>query len=93
VSIQVEVVYATPTRQTAYRIALREGATAEEAIRACGVLEAFPEINLTEAAIGVFGERAALNDVLEDKDRVEIYRRLVADPKEARRRRAQQRGR
>lgn len=89
--MRVEIVYATPLEQVVVEAQLPPGATVRDAIQACGILERFPEIDLAHAAVGIYGERAALSDLLEDHDRVEIYRPLVADPKEARRRRARKR--
>ena len=89
--MRVAVVYALPAEQVVLELELETGATVGDAIRASGMLERFPEISLDNIAVGVFAERVALDDVLEQGDRVEIYRRLLADPKEARRRRARKR--
>jgi putative ubiquitin-RnfH superfamily antitoxin RatB of RatAB toxin-antitoxin module len=87
--IDVEVAYATPQRQTVKMLTLPAGSTVEQAIRASDLLNVFPEIDLAQQRIGVFGELVRLNDCLRGGDRVEIYRELIADPKEARRRRAE----
>jgi len=84
----VEVAYATPTRQEVIEVTVPPGATVEQVIRASGMLERFPEIDLAHQSVGVFGERVHLRDPVRDRDRVEIYRPLIADPKEARRARA-----
>lgn len=89
--MRVEVVYATPAVQTVLMAELAAGATVNDAIHACGILVRHPEIDLAHAAVGIFGERAALDDPVQDGDRVEIYRPLLADPKEARRQRARKR--
>ncbi len=89
--MRIEVAYATPQLQTVLEVQMPDGATVGDAIRASGVLERFPEIDLVQTAVGIFGERAALEATVRDGDRVEIYRPLVADPKEARRRRARKR--
>lgn len=86
--VSVEVAYARADVQTLVEVEVPAGATIEEAIRACGILKRFPEIDLTHAAVGVFGARASLLDTVRAGDRIEIYRPLIADPKEARRRRA-----
>jgi putative ubiquitin-RnfH superfamily antitoxin RatB of RatAB toxin-antitoxin module len=86
--VRVEVIYALPGEQVALEVELPAGATVGEAIAASGILARFPEIGLNQAAVGVFGERCALDAPVSHGDRVEIYRRLQADPKEARRRRA-----
>ena len=89
---RVEVAYATPVRQEVLEVSVRPGATVEQVIRASGMLARFPEIDLTLQRVGIFGETARLQDAVRDGDRVEIYRPLVADPKEARRKRALRRG-
>jgi putative ubiquitin-RnfH superfamily antitoxin RatB of RatAB toxin-antitoxin module len=86
--VNIEVVYALPDEQRLFVQQLAVGATAEEAIRRCGILEHYPEIDLAENKLGIFGKLAKPDTVLRDRDRVEIYRPLVADPKEVRRRRA-----
>lgn len=86
--LEVEVVYATPGRQARYALRVEEGTTLADAIRASGVLEAFPEIDFAHNRVGIFGMLAKSSDVLRDGDRIEIYRPLSADPKEARRERA-----
>jgi len=85
---RVEVVYVTPTRQEIIEVSVRPGATVEQVIRASDLLARFPEIDLTRQRVGIYGVIARLQDAVHDGDRVEIYRPLVADPKEARRKRA-----
>lgn len=87
-SILVEVVYALPQRQDILQIELPANATVEQAIRASGVLEKFPEIDLTSNKVGIYAKLVKLDAVLRDRDRIEIYRSLIADPKEVRRQRA-----
>ncbi len=89
-SISVQVVYATPEKQVLKEITVSEHATVEMAITSSGLLEEFPEIDLLQNDVGVFSERRQLSDVVHAGDRVEIYRSLVADPKEMRRRRARE---
>ncbi|MEW6120881.1 MAG: RnfH family protein [Pseudomonadota bacterium] len=89
-TIQVEVIYALPARQSLWRVALPERASVEEAIRASGVLDAFPEIDLARNKVGIFSKLVKLDEKVRDKDRVEIYRPLIADPKEVRRKRAEE---
>ena len=84
--IVVEIVYALPDRQVLRRILLRDGSTVEDAIRVSGLRGAFPEMDTTR--VGIHGEPVPLTTVLRDRDRVEIYRPLRADPKEVRRTRA-----
>lgn len=87
--IAVEICYAKP--ETIYRKALRlpAGATLKAAIEASGVLQAAPEIDLAQCRVGIYGKLKTLDTLLREHDRVEIYRPLIADPKESRRRRAQ----
>jgi uncharacterized protein len=86
--ILVEVVYALPGAADAVRLALAAGTTLGEAIAAAGMLERHPEIDLQRWQVGIHGKRAGMQTVLAYGDRVEIYRPLLVDPKEARRRRA-----
>ncbi|MEK7815812.1 MAG: RnfH family protein [Pseudomonadota bacterium] len=87
-TLRVEVAFATPHAQVTIETRVPPATTVAEAIRLSGVLGRCPEIDLAKNAVGIFGERARLDDVVQDGDRVEIYRPLIADPKEARRRRA-----
>ena len=66
------------------------GSTVAQAIDASGVLAKFPEIDLTQNKVGIFGKLTKLDSALRDRDRVEIYRPLIADPKEVRRKRAEE---
>lgn len=88
--IHVEVVYALPQVQMLVPVTLPEGATVEEAIRKSGLLEKFPEIDLGHNKVGIWSKAAELTAELREKDRVEIYRPLFADPKEVRRKRAEE---
>lgn len=91
--MRVEVVYAASAgEQSMVAVELAAGATVENAVRASGLLLRYPEINLTQNAVGIFGECVTLDHVVEDGDRVEIYRSLVADLKEVRRRRVPAKG-
>ena len=87
-SLSVEVVYALPSGEDAVTLTLAAGATAGEAVRASGVLERHPEIDPARQKIGIHGRVVGVQTRLRDGDRVEIYRPLVIDAKEARRRRA-----
>ena len=86
--IGIEVVYALAGEQTLFKCTVPIGATVEQAIKVCGVLEKYPAIDLSANKLGIFGKLTRADTVLRDKDRVEIYRPLIADPKEVRRRRA-----
>ncbi len=87
-SLTVEVVYALSDVQEVRTVRLAAEATVADAIDASGLLEKFPDIDLTRHAVGIYGARVRLSDRVSDGDRVEIYRPLQADPKEMRRRRA-----
>ena len=86
--ILVEVAYARPDEQVILVVTALPGITVEQAVRESGVLERFPEIDLATSKVGIFGKLSKLDAVLQDGDRVEIYRKLIADPKEARKKRA-----
>lgn len=85
--MRIEVAYAKPDEQLILDLDVEEGTTAETAIRASGILDHFPEIELEKATIGIFSKPCKFDQPLKPGDRVEIYRPLLADPKEARRRR------
>ena len=87
-TINVEVAFALPHRQTVLQILVPEGCTAIEAVGQSGIAAQFPEIDLEHPKLGIFGKAVAPEQVLRDGDRVEIYRPLVADPKEVRKARA-----
>jgi len=86
--MKVEVVYALPAGADAVSVTVPGGASLRDAVVASGVLERHPEIALEKQAFGVFGKRAQLETRLSPGDRVEVYRGLAMEPKEARRRRA-----
>ncbi|MFT2092698.1 RnfH family protein [Paraglaciecola sp. 2405UD69-4] len=87
--ITLEVAYGTPQRQVLLEFMADEGVTVEQAIMISGVLSEFPEIELNTAKVGIWNRACKVSDVPKDGDRIEIYRPLIADPKEARRRRAE----
>ncbi len=89
----VQVAYALPERQTVLSLTVPPGTTVEQAIRRSGILERHPEIDLNSQAVGVFGVVVERERLLEPRDRVEIYRPLLVDPKEVRKQRAQRRRR
>jgi hypothetical protein len=88
--IPVEVVYALCDTQALVELKVAPGTTARQAIEQSGLLRRFPQIDPACGTIGIFGKAAGADAVLKEGDRVEIYRPLIADPKEARRRRAKQ---
>lgn len=86
--IAVEVVCAMPDRQLLRRVSLPAGSSVLQAVEQSGILQAMPEAAFDPSRLGIFSRRVAADDVLQDGDRVEIYRPLTLDPKDARRRRA-----
>ena len=84
-TINVEVVYATPPLQHVVNVTVPLGCTAREAIEQSNILSRFDEIDLTKNKVGIYGRLVCLDVVLQDGDRVEIYRPLKADPKKIRR--------
>lgn len=86
--LHVEVVYARPERQELVQLTLPAGATVQQALEASGLLPKHPEIDLATGKFGVYSKLAKLDTVLRERDRVEIYRPLIADPKEVRKQRA-----
>ena len=87
-TINCQVVYALPERQDVVQLSLPAGATVERAIEISGLLQRYPDIDLNTNKVGVFAKLVKLDQPLRDRDRVEIYRPLIADPKEVRRQRA-----
>ena len=87
-TIKIEVIYALAQRQEIARLTLPEGSTAQQAIEASGFLQKFPEIDLSKNKLGVYAKLVKPDTILRDRDRVEIYRPLIADPKEVRKQRA-----
>jgi hypothetical protein len=87
--IHVEVVYALKDAQKVVQLSLEEGATVQEAVEKSGLLRDCPEIDLGgKNKVGIWNKLAKVDASLRDKDRIEIYRPLIADPKEVRRQRA-----
>lgn len=86
--ILVEVAYARPDSQIIVPVEVAPGTTLASAIEQSGILYIFPEIDMTSAKVGIFSKICPKDQVLREKDRVEIYRPLIADPKEVRKQRA-----
>ena len=86
--LRVEVVYALPQRQGLIRLELPAGSTLQQALEASGLLQKYPEIDLAKNKLGIYGKLAKAETILREHDRVEIYRPLLADPKETRKQRA-----
>jgi putative ubiquitin-RnfH superfamily antitoxin RatB of RatAB toxin-antitoxin module len=88
--INIELVYALPHEQTLLQLEVPAGTTLAEGIRLSGILNKHPEIDLDKSKFGIFGKLSKADVVLREKDRIEIYRPLIADPKEVRRKRAEE---
>lgn len=88
--IQVEVAYALPTEQLILKVDVNPGTTIRQAIERSGILRRFPDIDLKRNRVGRWSHVAELDDIVRAGDRIEIYRALIADPKEVRRQRAAQ---
>jgi uncharacterized protein len=86
--IQVEVAYARPAQQDVVPVQLPAGATLRQAVDASGLAARYPEIDPVNGKFGIYSKLARPDTVLRDRDRVEIYRSLIADPKEVRKQRA-----
>ncbi|MDN0075496.1 RnfH family protein [Crenobacter sp. SG2303] len=87
--IEVEVAYARPERQMIVPLSVPAGTTALQAVQLSKLAEQFPDIDLADLKLGIFSKAVKPDTVLRARDRVEIYRPLIADPKEVRRRRAE----
>lgn len=86
--LTIEVVYPLTHEQLLFKAEVPKGATLKEGILASGILKHYPSLALEQLDVGVFGKLAALDTVLKARDRIEIYRPLLADPKEVRKQRA-----
>lgn len=86
--IRVSVACALPEKQVLLELTVAADATIETVIRSSGILEQFPGLDLGINKVGVYGKLVRLTDTLHDGDRVEIYRPLIADPKQVRKQRA-----
>lgn len=86
--MQVEVAYGKPDEQTLLTVVLSAGSSARDAIMACGLLQRYPELVSESLDIGVFGRKVPPEFLISDGDRIEVYRPLVIDPKQARRNRS-----
>ncbi|HEX7811455.1 MAG TPA: RnfH family protein [Burkholderiales bacterium] len=87
--IAVEVVYAMPQAQTVVQLELEEGATVEDALKLSGILAQHPEMHPATCRLGIWGRAVARSQPLRHRDRIEVYRPLVADPKLVRQKRAE----
>ena len=90
--MHIEIVYAVPEMQHRLHLEMPEGASVRDALEAVARIEPFSEMALETLTIGIFGRIVGLDERLGPEDRVEIYRPLLVDPKEARRRRISESG-
>ncbi|HEU0282176.1 MAG TPA: RnfH family protein [Gallionella sp.] len=79
--MKIGIAYALPQRQAWFDIEMPDGATIKDAIERSGILGQFPEIDLEKNKVGIYGKASKLDAVLNDGDRVEIYRPIICDPK------------
>ena len=86
--LRVTLCYATPTLEILRELTVAPGTTIGQAVSASGLLAELPEIDLATHPVGIYGKKKPLDTVLREHDRIELYRPLVADPKDSRRRRA-----
>jgi uncharacterized protein len=86
--LQISVAYVGTDGQALRALEVRTGTSVREAIEQCGLLDQFAEIDLDANKVGIFGKLAKLDQAVEEGDRIEIYRPLIADPKAARKQRA-----
>ena len=89
-TIEVEVIYALPDNQVTLQLSLPAGTTAQQAVELSGIIGIFPEIDLSQNKLGIYGKLVKSGTILRHLDRVEIYRPLIVDPKERRRKRAKE---
>jgi uncharacterized protein len=87
--ITVEVAYALPERQSLLTVAVNRASTVQQVIELSGILQQYPQIDLAGQKVGIWSRPVKLDDIVQSGDRIEIYRPLIADPKDLRRRRAE----
>jgi putative ubiquitin-RnfH superfamily antitoxin RatB of RatAB toxin-antitoxin module len=92
-AIRVQICYAKPDKQILRELEVATGANIQQAIMQSGILRDTSELDLTVCRVGIFGKLKSLDTVLHDQDRIEIYRALIADPKDSRRKRADKKAR
>ncbi len=88
--ISVEVVYALPDVQTLVQVKVPAGTSVIDAVERSGIREKHPEIDIGKNKIGIFGRLVKNDQIVRENDRIEIYRPLIADPKEVRKKRAEE---
>lgn len=87
-TVNIEVAYALPEKQTVISVQVGQGTTIEQAVQLSGILEQFPQIDIAKNKLGIFGKLKKADEMVREGDRVEIYRPLIADPKVVRKQRA-----
>jgi putative ubiquitin-RnfH superfamily antitoxin RatB of RatAB toxin-antitoxin module len=87
--LTIEVVYGVPHKQKILTLLVAAGSTVEQAIIDSGIITLFPEIDLSINKVGVWNRAVKLSEAVNDLDRIEVYRPLIADPKDVRKRRAE----
>ncbi|MDO5073047.1 MAG: RnfH family protein [Neisseria animaloris] len=87
--VEIEIAYGTSEKQLLETMQVEEGTTARQAVLQSRIAAEFPDADVEKAPLGIFGKAVKDDTVLRDKDRVEVYRPLLIDPKEARRLRVQ----
>lgn len=88
--INIEVVYGLPHEQTLLKVQVPSGTSLGEGVKLSGIMDKYPEIDLDKGKFGIFGKLSKTDTELREQDRIEIYRPLLADPKEVRKRRAEE---
>ena len=88
-TMSIEVAYALPDKQSLLEVEVPSGSQVQQAIETSGILSLYPEIDLAVNKVGIWNRAAKLTEQLKDSDRIEIYRPLIADPKEVRKKRAE----
>ena len=86
--INIELIYPLPDEQILISITVKQGTNLEQAIEQSGILRKYTEIDLSINKVGIFSKATKLTEILREGDRIEIYRSLIADPKEARKKKA-----
>lgn len=87
--IHIQICYARPDKQFLLEQTVAEGTTIQQAIQSSGIIQQAPEIDVSVWRVGIYGKLKTLDTVLREHDRIEIYRPLIADPKDSRRKRAE----
>ena len=87
--IHIQICYARPDKQILLEQTVADGTTIQQAIQSSGIIQQAPEIDVSVWRVGIYGKLKTLDTILHEHDRIEIYRPLIADPKDSRRKRAE----